>query len=67
MSIQELENRMGGLERWQQYLNDKLIALERRLAALENFSHRRDSQAADPAVQSTLEGDWRPVSTWPRG
>jgi hypothetical protein len=58
---------MGGLERWQQYLNDKLISLERRLAALENLGHRRDSHAADPSVEATFKGDWRPVSTWPHG
>ena len=67
MSIQELENRMGGLERWQQYLNDKLIALERRMAALENLGHRRESHAADRSVEATIEGDWQPVSTWSRG
>jgi hypothetical protein len=67
MSIQELESRMGGIERWQQYLNDKIMALEQRLAVLENLGPRRDLPAADESVGATLEGNWRPASTWSRG
>jgi hypothetical protein len=67
MSIQELESRMSGLERWQQYLNDKLMMLERKLGALEHQSRRRDSNEAENEATATPEGEWRQVTNWPRG
>jgi hypothetical protein len=65
MSIQELESRARGLENWQQYLTEKLTALESRLAVLDNQSGRRGWPRAEQ-VAGTPDGERQPGASRPR-